>query len=123
MGLTGEQVEKVRRQVSHCLDSLGGSSGHLAAYTMDSDTFRITQIEDMGGGRNKYSFEADAYYESEFMVYEEDGGTSDDPFSGSPIEHIAGYVVLDDGYDLVRDESGKVMFGPWNYVGPSDFED
>ena len=121
MSLTDDQVEKVCKQVSHCLDSLGGGSGHLAAYTMDADTFQIVRVEDMGKSVTKYSFEADACYESEFMVYEEEGGNADDPFSGSHTEHIAGYIGLDKDYNLARDENGKVMFGPWHYVDPTNF--
>ena len=121
MSLTDDQIEKVRKQVLHCLDSLGGGSGHLAAYTMDSNTFHIVQVENMGESKTKYSFEATAYYESEFMVYEEDGGDSDDPFSCPRAEHIEGYIVLDKAYNLARDENGKAMFGPWHYVDPTNF--
>ncbi|MFC1979241.1 hypothetical protein ACFLVP_04565 [Chloroflexota bacterium] len=119
--LTDDKIEMVRRQISHCLGSLGGGSRHLAAYTIASGTFRIARIEDMGQGKIKYSFKADAHYESEFMVYEEDGGDIDDLFPGSHAEHIEGYIVLDEDYNLGRDENGKVMFGPWHYVDPSDF--
>ena len=114
-------MAKVRKQVSRCIDSLGGGSGHLAAYTMDSDMFRITQVENMGEGVTKYSFEVDAVYESEFMIYEEDGGVVDDPFSGASTEHLEGYIALDENYDLARDENGKVIFRPWHYVDPTDF--
>jgi len=107
------------KQVSRCLDSLGGGSGHLTAYTMDADTFQIIKVEDMDAGVTKYSFETDAYYESEFMVYEENDDDTDDPFPISHTEHIAGYIGLDGDYNLARDENGKVMFGPWHYVDPT----
>jgi len=108
--------------VSHCLGSLGGGSGHLAAYSMDSDTFRIAQVEDIGEGATKFSFKVDASYESEFMVYEEDGGAVDDPFSGATTEHLEGYIALDENYDLACDENGKAIFGPWHYVDPTSFK-
>jgi len=52
------------------------------------------------------------------MVYGEHDGDSDDPFSGSHKEHIAGYIGLDDQFNLARDENRKVILGPWHYVDP-----
>jgi len=117
MNLTQDEIEKVRRQAAHCLDSLGGVSGHLASYSIAPGTFLITETEDLGAGNTKYSFSAEAYYESEFTVYEEDDG-SDDPFKMPATQTISGYIALDRDYNLVRDDEGKVMFGPWHYVEP-----
>jgi len=98
---------KVFDQVQRCMVSLTGGSGHLASYSLLPDSFRITKEEKSDKG-NKYYFTAKAFRESEFTVH--DVSTSQKP------EEISGSIVLDDSFNLVSDENGRIMLEPWTCV-------
>ncbi len=102
-----EILVKVFDQVQRCMVSLASGSGHLVSYSLLPDSFKITKKEQVEQ-RNKYYFTAKAFRESEFTVYED--ATPQEP------EVISGSVVLDDSFNLVRDEKGRIMLEPWECV-------
>lgn len=102
-----EMLVKVFDQVQRCMGSLASGSGHLANYSLLPDSFKITKNEQVEQG-NKYHFTAKAFRESEFTVYED--ATPQEP------EVISGSIVLDDSFNLVRDEKGRIMLEPWECV-------
>lgn len=102
-----EVLVKIYDQVQRCMVSLVGGSGHLTSYSILPDSFSITNEEKIQQG-TRYHFTARAFRESEFTVY---GG--DNPREP---ENIAGSIVLDDTYDIVRDGNGRIMLEPWNCV-------
>ena len=101
-----EIKERVFSQIQLCMMTLVGGSGHLASYSLVPDTFHITGVEQLERGFMKYYFSAEAYYESEFTVYDENHQPKSESISGS--------IVLDKDFRLVRDEKGRVMLEPWN---------
>ena len=102
-----EVLIKVFDQVQKSMVSLASGSGHLASYSLLPDSFKITKKEQIEQG-NKYHFTAKAFRETEFTVYED--ATPQEP------EVISGSIVLDDSFNLVRDEKGRIMLEPWECV-------
>ena len=98
---------KIFDQVQRCMVSLAGGSGHLTSYSILPDSFKVIKKEKIEQGM-RYHFSAKAFRESEFTVYGDDSPQEPDSISGS--------IVLDDTYDIVRDENGKVMLEPWDCV-------
>lgn len=102
-----EVLIKVFDQVQKSMVSLASSSGHLVSYSLVPDTFKITK-EESGENETRYYFTARAFRESEFTVY--------DNTSPSVSEVISGSLVLDNSFDLVRDEQGRIMLEPWTCI-------
>ena len=92
------------------MDALVGGSGHMAGYALLKDSFQIDQTEEIEKGLTKYSFSANAYYESEFSVYTEDQQIVPDPIQGS--------IILDEDFNLTRDKEGRVRLEPWKCLDP-----
>ena len=109
-----DKFNRVLKKVRLCMGSLVGGSGHMASFGIVPDTFHITAIEQMEGGMRRYRFTAEAYYESEFTEYTEDYTPETQSLSGS--------IVLDRAYNLVRDQSGRVMLEPWTCSLPPEWE-
>jgi hypothetical protein len=105
-----EALRLVFDQLQRCLNGLVGGSGHLASYTMRRSTFRITKTEKLGGGETRYFFTAHALLESEFTTYSSEREPD--------WEEIGGSIVLDENFDLTRDEEGKIKLDPWNCIDP-----
>lgn len=102
-----EVLIKVFNQVQRCMVSLTSGSGHLVSYSVVPDTFKITK-EESGENETRYFFTARAFRESEFTVY--------DDTSLSVTEVISGSIVLDNSFNLVRDEQGRIMLEPWTCI-------
>ena len=102
-----ELLVKVFDQLQRCMVSLASGSGHLVSYSLLPDSFKITKKEQAEQG-NMYYFTAKAFRESEFTVHED--ATPQEP------EVISGSIVLDDSFNLVRDEKGRIMLEPWECV-------
>ncbi|MCB1176261.1 MAG: hypothetical protein KDK36_01665 [Leptospiraceae bacterium] len=100
-----EELEKVYRIVRNCMGSLVGGSGHLAGYTLNKDSFKITKQEILKNELIFY-FEVFGFYISEFIHEDE----SQEP----PPEGLVGKIHLDKNYNLVRDENGRIKLFPWN---------
>ncbi len=104
-----KQLKKqVFKQIQVCLATLVGGSGHLSSYSMRFDTFEITNMESNEAGLTKFFFEADAYRESEFTVYDDNHQPD--------TQHIAGNITLDRRLGLVKDKTGRIMLEPWDCV-------
>ena len=107
-----EQLKKqVFDQIQDCLASLVGGSGHLVSYSMSWETFKITRNDLLAGDLTKYFFEADAYRESEFVVYDDNHQPE--------TEHLAGSIVLDKYLKPSSDKRGRIMIEPWICFNPT----
>jgi hypothetical protein len=94
---------KLSAQITRCLRTLVGSSGNLAGYSLCE--LRVTGSRELPEGLIEWSFEADAIYESEFTVYDEEHGPA--------VHTIQGSIVLDADYRLQIDGDGRVRLAPW----------
>lgn len=102
--VTDEVEEAVFERVRDCMNCLVGGSGHLSSYTLDRDTFEITETDDIGDGRIRYAFRVAGSLLSEFAQY--------------PEETLTGAIVLDEEYELTFDERGRVRLSPYTVVHP-----
>lgn len=109
--MKAEDVEKVRAQVTLCLQYLVGGSGHLASYDILPDSFVVERVEEVRSGIQKYFFKAKAYHESEFTEYVDSQQETS--------ELIAGSIVLDEKFNIVRDERGEILLEPWKCILPA----
>lgn len=97
--------KKVFRQVRKCMQNLVGGSGHLGGYFISEDDFHITGTEELPGHLTQYHFNVKGELETEFTEYTEDY---------QPIlEDLTGSIVLDQDFNLTRDEQGKIRLEPW----------
>ena len=103
-------TEKVFRRVQSCMNALVGGSGHLAAFYLIEESFRITKTKEVGGKGIQYHFTALAYRESEFTEYTDDYKPETERLSGS--------IVLDGDFNYVRNEKGEIMLAPWKCLDP-----
>jgi len=104
--MDAEIKKKIFDQMQRCLMNLVGGSGHLACFHIVADTFQIARVERLADDLTEYHFTAQAYRESEFTVTIED---EPEP----PPETIRGSIVLDDEFQLTRDEAGRIRLQPW----------
>lgn len=103
---SGEMARNaVLQRVSECFDSLAGSSGHLASYSIDAETFTIDRVEELESGARRYFFSARARYESEFTVYDE--------HTKPEIHAVSGSLTLDRSFGFLYDENGEVLLEPF----------
>ena len=100
---------QVFQQVQRCMESLVGGSGHLAAYTISLDSFEITGVEALESGLTAFDFVTQGARESEFTIGKEGAGPP-------KLELLQGRIVLDQGFGLTRDETGRVRLFPWTCV-------
>lgn len=99
---------KVLKRIGRCFSSLAGSSGHLACYYIDAETFNIDKAVQRDDGTVQYYFSASAQYESEFTVYDENTPVDIHPVSGS--------IVLNRDFDFVYNEKGEVLLEPYKTI-------
>ena len=109
-----EILRKVFPKVQSCLESLVSGSGHLVSYSLLPHTFSISKAEKFGENCTKYFFSTQAYRESEFTVY-------DDTHKPEP-EDLSGSIVLDEHFNIMRDDNGKVLLEPWTCNKPIEHQ-
>jgi hypothetical protein len=108
-----EKKKKIFKKLRILFGSLVSGSGHLASYTLDYNTFRITGTEDISGN-TKYSFTVNGFYLSEFTEYTEDTEEISETLNGS--------IILDKDLEYTRDDSGNIALSPWKCLDPDKYK-